>query len=1479
MRHSTQKNKATSTECDNKNFRTWKKGKIWLYGCSVAALAVSSFVTPYTASAVATVGSSLISDSFSAENEVEAGEDSLGSESSGVSESSDTGINDASDRSDLVKDINYVYAVSSDITFLQYNSDLEVPASQTLSGYSGYTMGAKGTFTAKTKDLVAGNTLVVAEVTQTSDSSGALASFGYANSVPILDSEKNEIGSLQYFENKLIIYIYRTGVFNGETFPFSFNTPSLLAINRDTPTTVRETSYSNKVSVSGRSYEFNFTAIPKTNVADANYLFSDSAPRAFSYSSSVEVDYSHDNSVIPSTEAFNELQGNLGKSGNLLENKGIMESLRITSDDLDMSKFVGTSYGLGTYYVSSITHKIQGKDFNGTHITPTLEWAYSAWLVRKPMADGLTIPELQAAAKSGGSGVYYSYQGDGSYLFVNYYEPSLLVLSDEQIKNSARQNDLSEFSQTVDADVEATLAYYQGAIQNRATTVSSTLRLEWADQFAVNTLTAQVLDDNGKPIGDSIVTTSTPYGSISGNTSVKTNCVDLDGKSLQTTNDPNIWGAPTDKKDALGFSSSEMASVSPATIPGYTLVSSLDKLTKEQKEQLDNTLSKLGISSAVTDTSKKAIFATGNIEVAFPGFSGSYYDADGNPVTADKGTEGFGQTNVYYFYVASLQNVSYQIIDDSEAGKELGDEVIFEQGNSGDALKGTQADIEAIGKAYSPDKYEFVKADTLPTNFDSDTNTPQVVQIHVKHKTKSETETKTVNRVIHYVFPEGADIKLDDVTDTVTFTRTKTTDLATNAETHGNWTVKSGNPDFKEVQSPAQAGYTPDKTSIKAVTVTGDSSDIPETVTYTADNQKIFYNIIDDTDNKQLESQLFEEGASNAPLTKTKEKLEAIGKAYSPDKYEFVTADELPTNFDSDSSVTEFVDIHVKHKIKTETLTKTVHQTIKYVFPEGTNIKVPDVTNALTFTRTKTTDLANGNETLSAWNEGNQTFKEIESPSQPGYTPDKSSIGEREVNGDSSDIPETVTYKGNQQKVLYTVFDDTEGDTVVEEVPFDEGPSNTALTKTQADLQAIADAYSSDDYKVEIVDPLPTGFDSDDAKDQIVGIHLTHKTKVETETRTVSRTIRYIMPDLKTRSTTEVVDKVSFTREVTTDLVTNVKTPGAWTAVDGDTTFDAVVTPDVPGYTPDIDLVPEKTGVTGDSKDTTIPVTYAADDQKVVYNVVDDTEQKELVTGETFDIGKTNQPLSKTSEDLQAIAEKYEAEGYEVGPIDPLPERFDAADEDEVVTIHLTHKIITVTADNPGELELSKKITETIHYEYEDGKPALDDLTDSVEFRRSAQVDAVTDAVISQSDWAAVDDDVTFSEKTSPEIKNYTPDLSSIEEITGLTPDSENKVFTVTYKKDAQPVEDKPEVPAEPTKPSNPPTVPSAAAPASQPSVSRPNTPIKATVTAPVIKKTSTSIKLPSTGDSDNKVMTAAAALSLIAAGLLSRLKLRRKKH
>ncbi|MFR0580298.1 mucin-binding protein [Limosilactobacillus mucosae] len=103
------------------------------------------------------------------------------------------------------------------------------------------------------------------------------------------------------------------------------------------------------------------------------------------------------------------------------------------------------------------------------------------------------------------------------------------------------------------------------------------------------------------------------------------------------------------------------------------------------------------------------------------------------------------------------------------------------------------------------------------------------VTVTYSHNMKEEAAEKTVQRTIHFVDKQGNPVA-DDVTQTVTLTGTKSTDLVT-----GNSTTVWNQAQFASVASPAIANMTPDTATVAAMTVNENTADSEVTVTYHAD--------------------------------------------------------------------------------------------------------------------------------------------------------------------------------------------------------------------------------------------------------------------------------------------------------------------------------------------------------------------------------------------------------------------------------------------------------------------------------------------------------------------------------------------------------------------------------------------------------------------------------------------------------------------
>jgi LPXTG-motif cell wall-anchored protein len=326
-----------------------------------------------------------------------------------------------------------------------------------------------------------------------------------------------------------------------------------------------------------------------------------------------------------------------------------------------------------------------------------------------------------------------------------------------------------------------------------------------------------------------------PISSIaSENTPVKVHYVDLNGNSLAST--VTIDGAPTGKANAFGDFSYEKAVVDPKNIQGYSLVNDHKTLPINQLHQLEATLSLMGEyvlnPNLIED---KIIFATKQLNVPYPGFADRFYDFAGNIVTDGSVPygRGYGQTDVYYFYVPNQQKVVYNVIDDTD-GNILEENITFEDGAAEANLNKKQADLQAIAEGYLPKGYEIVSVDSIPSFFDKDDMKDQVVNIHLKHRTDVKEETKEVKQTIYYVYEDGTEAA-GDQNDKIIFTRDIITDLVTGLFTYSEWEAKDNDTTFDEVASPEIKNYIADKSIVDEVNgVTPEDSSTEITVTYKA---------------------------------------------------------------------------------------------------------------------------------------------------------------------------------------------------------------------------------------------------------------------------------------------------------------------------------------------------------------------------------------------------------------------------------------------------------------------------------------------------------------------------------------------------------------------------------------------------------------------------------------------------------------------
>ena len=189
------------------------------------------------------------------------------------------------------------------------------------------------------------------------------------------------------------------------------------------------------------------------------------------------------------------------------------------------------------------------------------------------------------------------------------------------------------------------------------------------------------------------------------------------------------------------------------------------------------------------------------------------------------------------------------------------------------------------------------------------------------------------------------------------------------------------------------------------------------------------------------------------------------------------------------------------------------------------------------------------------------------------------------------------------------------------------------------------------------------------------------------------------------------------------------------------------------------ELAGESKGATGGKFDSDTPTTQneyvyiKTMNQKVVYNVIDDSIGKTLEKETLLDEGGTGTSLNISVKDVQAIANQYVLKGYVIRLIDPLPQTFDSDPTvNQMVNIHLTHDTVIADVNHPGQPggpinsedptgpkwpkgtgahDLSKSITRTINYlNQATGEAIVSPVTEVVTYLHTTIIDKTTGEII-----------------------------------------------------------------------------------------------------------------------------------------------------
>ena len=608
---------------------------------------------------------------------------------------------------------------------------------------------------------------------------------------------------------------------------------------------------------------------------------------------------------------------------------------------------------------------------------------------------------------------------------------------------------------------------------------------------------------------------------------------------------------------------------------------------------------------------------------------------------------------------------------------------------------------------------------------------------------------KTITRTIKVTTPDG---QTKTVTQTAKLTRTADVDEVTGEVTYGKWTTG----EWASYDVPTVQGYTTSQNEVPTAKVTGDTKDQTVTVTYTADQQKLIVNFIDDTTGQTLKT-VNKDGLTNSNSNyNTKSDIQN----YVNNHYRLVSDDTNGQNlvFDNDDSKTQTYNVHFAHNTHNINDSNTVTETIHYKLDNGQ--KAFDDHNAqLSFTRTGYNDEVTGQNYWNDWQATNgQTFNAVQSPSKEGYTPDKTSIEAVNVKPGDKNIDITVTYNSNAQVAKISYIDDTTGRTL--KIDNANGKFNQAISFDNNVDNQIQD-YEQQGYVLKSNSFSNQAYQADNAKNAFE-VHLIHGTKNVQRTQKITETVNYQMDD-GSKAPAANIQSVDFTQDGVQDLVTNNID---WKAI-APHQFKEVITPVMTGYTPDITSIPVITVNFGD-KDISKIVTYKANAQTAKISYIDDNTGATLKTDNAN--GKFNQAISFG--DVDGAIKGFEDKGYQLKSNSFKGQKYQADNNSNVFEVHLVH--------GTKNVQRTQKINETVNYQMDDGSQAPSTNTQSVNFTQNGVQDLVTNNI----DWKATESQ-QFKTVDSPALTGYTPDIASVPAMTVNFGDKDiNK--TVTYKANPQ---------------------------------------------------------------------------------------------
>lgn len=328
-------------------------------------------------------------------------------------------------------------------------------------------------------------------------------------------------------------------------------------------------------------------------------------------------------------------------------------------------------------------------------------------------------------------------------------------------------------------------------------------------------------------------------------------------------------------------------------------------------------------------------------------------------------------------------------------------------------------------------------SDVTYGKFDTNDQVDQYFIAHFTHKTNDVKENKSISeKVVLYAEngpKKGQALQTIELGNTG-FTRNGQKDLVTNQVSWETWTIENNShavslpvtfstvykidptnitqttPVSKkfeinnQIVSPLTFNATMDQDLIKSL---ANSTEFMVKVPYElTENVNVTY--IDDTTGKTLETK----SLSGAPNTNSQYSTKDTIDKYVANNYVLISdpTDQKNIFYDNDEKPNnQNYDVHFKHAFKEINNSKTVNETITYIYDNGKEA-APTYNTSVEFTQTGKLDLVTNKEELNDWSPVSNTFIAVTSPVIKNYTADQKQIAAQAVQPNSSDLSFQVVY-------------------------------------------------------------------------------------------------------------------------------------------------------------------------------------------------------------------------------------------------------------------------------------------------------------------------------------------------------------------------------------------------------------------------------------------------------------------------------------